>query len=186
MATTPIIPAEWKTRIPTNINPLSPSGFRFKITKLPSMEFFCQTVNLPGITLGEPSYGTPFSTIPVPGEHLTFDDLRVQFLVDEDMSNFKALHTWLYGLGFPIDRQQYKDLLTQDTVTGGPNSELTKNYSDASLFILTNNNTESILVSFKNLFPTTLESVTFTGVDSDVQYLIGQATFKFGYYTFER
>lgn len=178
------VPAEWKTKIPTNVNPLSPSGFRFSIQKLPGMQFFCQTVNLPGIVLGEPSFGTPFSRIPVPGETLTFADLTVQFLVDEDMTNYKALQGWLYGLGFPLDYQQYVNFQKLDAVSNGLNGDLASNYSDASLFILTNNNSENILISFRNLFPTSLESLTFTGVDSDVNYLIGNATFKYSYYEF--
>jgi hypothetical protein len=164
---------------------LSPTGFRFQIAKLPQLQFFCQTVNLPAITLGEPTFGTPFTPIPIPGETLTFGDLNVQFLVDKDMLNFKALQGWMYGLGFPIEYQQYVNFQTLDQVTGGTNTDLTKNYSDATLFVLTNNNTENIIVTFKNVFPTSLESLTFTGVDTDVNYLIGNATFKFTYYQFE-
>lgn len=184
--TTPSVPAEWKTKIPENINPLSPSGFKFKIAKLPQLEFFCQTVNLPAITLGEPMFGTPFTPIPIPGETMTFGDLTVQFLVDEDMSNFRALQGWLYGLGFPSDYQQYVNFQKLDTVVGGTagGTDLTRNYSDASLFILTNNNSENIIVNFKNMFPTSLESLTFSGVEADVNYLIGSATFKFTYYEF--
>lgn len=178
------VPATWRTKIPTNINPLSPSGFKFSIQKLPGLQFYCQTVNLPGVVLGEPSFGTPFSRIPVPGETLTFTDLTVQFLVDEDMSNYKALQGWLYGLGFPLDYQQYVNFQKLDTTSIGANNDLAKNYSDASLFILTNNSVESILVSFRNLFPTSLESLTFTGIDTDVNYLIGNATFKYSYYEF--
>lgn len=178
------VPAEWKTKLPQNLNPLSPTGFRFQITKLPQLQFFCQTVNLPAITLGEPMFGTPFTPIPIPGETMTFGDLTVQFLVDEDMLNFKALQGWLYGLGFPTDYQQYVNFQKLDTVVGGTNTDLTRNYSDASLFILTNNNTENIIVNFKNVFPTSLESLTFTGVDTDVNYLIGNATFRFTYYEF--
>lgn len=179
------IPAEWKTKIPQNMNPLSPTGFRFSIQKLPGLQFFCQTVNLPGIVLGDPSFGTPFSRVPVPGETLTFTDLNVQFLVDEDMSNYKALQGWLYGLGFPKDYQQYVNFQKLDAVSSGLNGDLATNYSDASLFILTNNNSENILLSFRNLFPSSLESLTFTGVDTDVNYLIGNATFKYSYYEFE-
>lgn len=179
------VPATWRTKIPTNINPLSPSGFRFSIQKLPKLQFYCQTVNLPGIVLGEPSFGTPFSRIPVPGETLTFTDLTVQFLVDEDMSNYKALQGWLYGLGFPLDYQQYVNFQKLDSINSAGNNDLAKNYSDASLFILTNNNSENILLSFRNLFPTSLESLTFTGVDNDINYLIGNATFKYSYYEFD-
>ena len=175
---------QWKTKIPTNMNPLSPTGFKFYINKLPKLQFFSQSVNLPGIVLGEPSFGTPFARIPVPGEQLTFDDLRIQFLVDETLENYTAIQRWLFGLGYPQEYAQYSDFLNTDTITAGPNSELTRNFSDASLFILTNNNTESILLNFRNVFPTSIESLTFTGVDSDVTYLIGNATFKYSYYEF--
>lgn len=178
------ISPQWKTKIPTNMNPLSPTGFKFYINKLPKLQFFSQSVNLPGIVLGEPSFGTPFARIPVPGEQLTFDDLRIQFLVDETLENYTAIQRWLFGLGYPQDYAQYNDFLNTDTITAGPNSELTRNFSDASLFILTNNNTESKIVSFKNVFPSSLESLTFTGVDNDIQYLIGNVTFKYSYYEF--
>ena len=176
---------EWKTRIPENMNPLSPSGFKFLINKLPKMHFYCQTVNLPGIILGEPEYATPFSNIPIPGEKLSFGDLTLQFLVDETLENYQSIQRWLFGLGFPKEYSQYIDFINSDTITAGPNSELSRNYSDASLFILTNNNTESKLLSFKNVFPSSLESLTFTGVDNDIQYLVGQVTFKYSYYDFE-
>jgi hypothetical protein len=197
MATT--VPAEWKTKIPENINPLSPTGFRFSIQKLPKLQFYCQTVNLPGIVLGEPSFGTPFSAIPLPGETLTFSDLQVQFLIDKNMENFKAIQGWMYGLGFPQNYQQYINFqhldqtyptttnpAASDTTVGlADRNDLSKNYSDASLFILTNNNTENILLNFRNVFPTSLETLTFTGVDTDVTYLIGNATFKYTYYEFQ-
>jgi hypothetical protein len=194
------VAAEWKTKIPDNINPLSPTGFRFGIQKLPKLQFYCQTVNLPGIVLGEPSFGTPFSAIPLPGDTLTFSDLQVQFLIDKNMENFKAIQGWMYGLGFPQNYQQYVNFqkidqsfptaafptgVTQDTVSGiTDRNDLSKNYSDASLFILTNNNSENILLNFRNVFPTSLDTLTFTGVDTDVTYLIGNATFKYTYYEF--
>jgi hypothetical protein len=175
---------QWKTKIPSNMNPLAPTGFKFSINKLPKLQFYSQSVNLPGIILGEPSFGTPYSRIPIPGEQLTFDDLRIQFLVDETMENYQAIQNWLFALGFPKENAQYTNFTGADQVTAGPNSELSRNYSDASLFILTNNNTESKIVSFKNCFPSSLESLTFTGIDNDVQYLVGNVTFKYSYYEF--
>jgi hypothetical protein len=178
------IPAQWATKIPANMNPLAPSGFRLLITKLPKMQFYCQTVNLPSITLGVAMYGTHLSDIPVPGEKLEFGELSIQFLVDETMENYKAINNWMVGLGSPVRDTQYTNFLAQDQVVQGQ-SELTRMMSDASLFILTNNNTESKIVTFKSLFPVSLESLTFTGIETDVNYLIGNATFKYNYYEFE-
>ena len=89
--------------LPSNINPLSPNGFLFNITKLPDVNFFSQQVNIPSVSLGAPEQGTPFLMVPLPGEMLTFGSLELQFIVDEDMKNYTAIFNWMKGLGFPHD-----------------------------------------------------------------------------------
>lgn len=172
----------YSAKIPSNINPLSPNGFQFSIHKLPQLQYFCQQINLPGITLGEPEFGNPFSTIPLPGEKLTYDQLQVQFLIDENMSNYLAVHNWIVALGFPQSYDQYITFLSEDE--RGNLNELTKNFSDGSLTILNNLNNPVKTVNFVDMFPTTLETLIFASTNDDVQYLVGQATFRFSYYTF--
>lgn len=167
--------------IPDNITPLSPNGFMFNITKLPSLSFFCQQVNIPGITLGAPEFGNPFNVQPIPGETLTYDQLTVQFLVDSQMSNYKAIYNWIIALGFPQSYQQYITFTAQDTLNY---SELAKNYSDATLSILAGNNQTAQTIQFFDMFPITIDSLTFASTNTDVQYLVGNATFRYGYYKF--
>ncbi len=168
--------------IPSNINPLSPNGFMFSIQKLPELNFFAQTVNLPGITLGAPEYGNPFQVQPIPGESLTYDQLTVQFLIDETMTNYQAIYNWIVALGFPNDYEQYTTFVSEDN--RGITSELATNYSDATLQILSGNNQVIKTVQFVDLFPIALDSLQFAGTNTDVQYLIGNATFRYGYYKF--
>jgi len=167
--------------IPANINPLSPNGFMFSISKLPQMTYFCQQVNLPGITLGAPEFGNPFQTQPIPGESLTYDQLTVQFLVDESMANYISIYNWLVALGFPQGYDQYISFVGSDNTNY---SELAKNYSDATLQILGSNNQAIKTVQFNDLFPVSIDSVMFSGTNTDVQYLVGNATFRYGYYKF--
>lgn len=168
--------------LPSNLNPLSPNGFNFGIQKLPEVSFFCQQVNLPGIMIGSPEFGNPFQTTPIPGESLTYDTLNVQFLVDEQMHNYKSIYNWIVALGFPNNYDQYVTFVNQDD--RGVVSELAKNYSDATLEILGANNKAVQTVSFVDLFPVSLESLNFQSTNQDVQYLVGSATFKYGYYKF--
>lgn len=168
--------------IPSNINPLSPNGFMFSIQKLPELNFFAQSVNLPGITLGAPEYGNPFQVQPIPGESLTFDQLTVQFLIDEQMTNYQAIYNWIVALGFPNDYEQYTTFISEDN--RGITSELATNYSDATLQILAGNNQVVKTVQFIDLFPIALDSLQFAGTNTDVQYLIGNVTFRYGYYKF--
>ena len=168
--------------VPSNITPLSPNGFLFSIQRLPSLNFFCQQANLPGITIGEPEFANPFSKQPIPGETLTYDTMSVQFLVDSNMENYKAIYNWIVALGFPNDYEQYVSFINEDE--RGVISELAKNYSDAVLQILAGNNQPIATVQFIDLFPVAIESLVFAGTNQDVQYLVGNATFRYAYYKF--
>lgn len=169
--------------IPSNINPLSSIGYQLNIEKLPELTFFAQEVNLPGITLGEPEYGTPFARVPIPGETLTYDQFSISFLVDEEMKNYKAIYNWIVALGFPEGYQQYLELKSGDNIQ--LYSELASNYSDASLIILNNNNNLSNQVNLRDIFPTALDSLTFQSTNNESQYLVGRVSFKFSYYNFD-
>lgn len=166
---------------PSNVNPLSPNGFLFNISKLPDLTFFCQTIQLPGITLGAPEFGNPFNIAPIPGETLTYDQLSVNFLIDERMLNYVGIYNWIVALGFPESYQQYTSFIDGDN---NNYSELAKNYSDATLQILNSNNQTARTAVFYDLFPIGIESLQFAGTNQDVQYLVGNATFRYGYYKF--
>lgn len=167
---------------PPNLNPLSPVGFQFNIQKIPDITYFAQEVNIPGIILGEPEFGTPFARVPLPGETLTYEPLVVQFLVDEDMKNYKAVYNWIVALGFPESHEQYLNLREDDN--RGLLRELATNYSDATLSILNNNNRISQTISFIDMFPTSIDSIQFTSTQADIQYVVGRAQFRFSYYNF--
>lgn len=167
--------------LPANLTPLSPNGFNLTITKLPTLSFFCQQVNLPGLSLGVPEQATPFSVQPIPGEMLTYDTLQVQFLVDSEMANYKAIHNWLIGLGFPESYDQYKQFVASDTHNG---YELAKNLSDGTLQILTGTNAIAQSIKFVDMFPVSIGSLTFQSTNTDVQYLVGDVTFRYGWYKF--
>jgi len=166
---------------PTNTNPLSPNGFNFAISKVPDVTFFCQEANLPGITLGDPAFSTPFATAPLPGDHLSYDTLQVKFLIDEQMLNYNVIYNWIVALGFPDSYSQYVTLLAGDTTAYG---ELAKTYSDATMQILDANNNVIRTITFTDCFPIALESLTFASTNEGVNYLIGSATFRFTLYEF--
>lgn len=154
----------------------------FSVTKLPQVDFFCQQVNLPGITLGAPEFGNPFNVAPIPGETLTYDTLEVQFLVDESMQNYRAIYNWVVALGFPETYTQYLNFVSSNELT--QTSELAKNYSDATLTILGSNNNPVQTIQFHDAFPVSVTSLTFQSTNQDVNYLVGSATFRYGYYKF--
>ena len=97
------------TREPSVLDYASPVQFRFKCSKLPTVEFFCQTANIPGIGLGVADVDTPLKSIPFPGDKVTYQDLAISFLVDENLNNYKEIHDWIIGLGAPQNHTQFSD-----------------------------------------------------------------------------
>ena len=168
--------------LPENINPLSPNGYMFTLQRLPELSYFCQEVSLPAITLPEATQLSPFTKIPISGDQIDFDTLRVQFLVDDKMANYRAIHDWIVGLGFPENNSQYTQTIEGSTMPGL--SEVAKSVSDATLIILGNNNKPIQAIQFADCVPESLESITFTSNTQDVQYLVGSASFRYSYYKF--
>ena len=167
----------WTNQI-SNRNFLSGIGFKFNLAKYPKVDFFCNTARIPEISLATATQPSYLKDIDIPGEKLTFGDLTIQFLVDENMENYKTIHDWLYGLGFPETTQQLKTLTTDDDGI----REMNEQYADGSLRILNSNFNEVAKVKFLDLFPVSLSSLDFDATATDVNYFTAQATFKYTVY----
>jgi len=182
-----------QTRQPDKMDYASPVQFRFKIAKLPQVEFFIQTVNLPGISMGTGTVPTPLYDYPVPGDEISFQSLDISFLVDENLNNYKELHDWISGLGFGKSHQDFADLqaTSEDMFPGSSKGSLVAGveipaplseggiYSDATLTILNSKNIAKTEVRFQNVFPTTIGSLSYDVQASDIDYLKASASFSY-------
>ena len=188
------------TRQPTKLDYAAATQFKFNITKLPKVEFFCTSVNIPGITLGETSQDTPLKTIPIPGDELTYGSLNVDFMVDENLENYREIHGWLTGLGFPKSHEQFETFINAGS-DRFPTSNATANsreagkvddvgfdvgaqYSDATLSILSSKNNPVLEVRFRDLYPTTLSGLSYDQQAGDTSYLTGRVSFSYLIYEF--
>lgn len=166
--------------VPSNINPLSPNGFMFSISRLPDLTYFCQSVELPSISIDTATVATPFVDYTNPGEKISFNNLDVEFLVDSEMKNYLAVFNWLRGLGFPENYEQFKEQIESPLNLKPAQASV----SDATLTILNNSNNPARTVEFIDVYPESLQSLSFTSTSQDVQYLVGRASFKYSYYRF--
>jgi len=186
-------------RQPTSFDYASPNQFKFQITKLPKVEFFCTAVNIPAVSVASTEQKTPLADVPLPGEKVNFSPLEMTFLVDENLENFKEIHGWLMGLGFPKDYAQAREALSagSDRFPTSSGADLTADpgkvkygataigalYSDATLIILSSKNNPVQEVRFSNVFPTSLSGLQYNQQGTDVDYL--QATVQFEYQIYE-
>ena len=135
--------------------------------------------------MGTAIQSTYFKDIDTPGDKVTFGDLTIRFLVDEDLGNYMELQKWIRGLGYPESEKDIRDLqkLGPGDVGGLYSRESLNIYSDATLQILSNNLVPKFQVFFRDVFPTSLSTITFDATDTDIEYFTAEATFKYTIYT---
>ena len=185
-----------QTRQPAIMDYASPVQFRFKCSKLPKVEFFCQSANIPGIGLGQTDVETSLKSIPFPGDKVTYQDLAISFLVDENLENYKEIHDWIIGLGAPQDHTQFANLRatssdrfpgtsSSNAITGQATADPLPEsgmYSDATLTVLNSKNIAVTEIRFHNIFPTSLGALSYNVQASDVNYLQTNVDFSYMYY----
>lgn len=160
----------------TNRNFLSPLNFKFQLKRAPHINFFVQSVNIPGVTLPAIDVGNPNIRVPYPDAHILYDELDLTYRVDEDLKNYMELHTWIRSLG-KRSFAEYAALAQTPTITG----ESLR--SDIALTILTSNKNANYQVVFRDAFPIMVSGMKFTTMDQSVDYI--EASAKFRYISYE-
>ena len=161
------MPADWYKEQPTNRNYLSPVGFQFKLEIFSGVDFFCQSANLPEINMPFTEVPTRFRSFPVtPGGGVSYGDLNLQFIVDEELFNYKSIHNWIRKNGGSEEH-------SPDEVE----------FSSGQLHITTSNYNINHIIDFERLMPVALSGMTFDATSQDVEYFTAQVTFKYTNYT---
>lgn len=162
--------AKWYKEQPKNRNFLNPIGYLLKLDRFEGTDFFCQRANVPDISMSTIEVPTRFRNLPmIPGGGVSFGDLTVQFIVDEDLKNYYSIHKWMRQNGRADD-----DADTPLRDKYGSNEE----YSNAQLHIVTSAYNPAFIVSFENIFPVALSSLEFNATMNDVEYITAEVTFK--------
>jgi len=186
---------------PDKLDYASPTQFRFGIHQLPKVEFFAVSAAIPAIALSDVVIPTPFKSIPMMGDQLTFDNLSVSFIVDEHLENYLSIHEWLTAIGFPKNRKQFSEFKTNisntpstarsaaststdigDVKAASPNNAL---FSDATLTILSNKNNPIVNVFFRDLYPVAMTALDYNQQATDVEYITASIDFAYQIYEIE-
>lgn len=161
---------------PESINFLSPFGFKFQIKKCPNVNFFVQSINIPGISLPELNIGNPFVQVPYGGDHITYTDLNFSFKVDETLTNYMEIFHWIKGIGFPDNFKEFLELSKKPKFTGEGL------VSDISLLVLSSSRNPTYEIVYKDAFPISLSEIVFNSTSTDVNYLTATSFFKYTTY----
>ena len=157
--------ANWIKEQPSNRNFLNPIGFLLKLEKFDGVDFFCQSANVPDVTMPTTEVASPFRNLPIiPGGGVTFGDFTVRFIVDEDLKNYYSIHSWMRDCG-------NADQMARTTAKNDI-------YTNGQLHIVTNQYNPAFVVEYRNLFPVALTNLQFDATMNDVEYITAEVTFK--------
>ena len=143
------------TRVPQNTNYLQATKFLLTIDRITTTQYFCQSVNLPGVSLGQATFNTPTLDMYVAGTKLTYSPLTITFTIDEQIESWKELYSWFLSIASPDMNERVRITELQSK------RNTQKNYSDATLTILSALNNPITNIRFINLFPISLSDIQF-------------------------
>lgn len=166
---------------PTNLNLLDPINFQFRIDRLPHVNYFIQSINIPSVSTGQADIPTPFIRMPMVGDHITYGLLSATFRLDEDFNNYIQIYNWIRAIGFPETFQENADWIRdQGKVPTNPHAAF---YSDGTLVILTSQRNPNIEVNFRDMYPAFLSDVNFN--TQEIEFNPLEATVSFNFRSFD-
>ena len=162
-------------RNPQNTNLLQPTKYLLNFKRIETVQYFCQSVNVPSIKLGEVSRATPFLDLYSPGTKLDYSLLDIEFIVDEELQTWKNLYNWFTSIADPngFEKRTYKEELQRS-----------EHFSDATLTILSNLNNPVLRINFNNLFPVSMGDINFDTRLSADNLITVAATFRYESYSY--
>lgn len=131
-------------RQPVNVNAFQTTNFKLSFTRLPNVTFWCTSVNVPSISVGEISIPNRLLTHHVPGSSVQFDQLRVSFEIDEDFANWYEIYRWMRGI---VPFEDFNSILSNEN----------NYYSDATIHLLNSAKNTNKRFVFKNVFPVSID-----------------------------
>ena len=162
-------------RNPSNPNFLQQNKFILNFGRAPSIQFFCQSVSVPGISLSEVPQFTPFV------------DVYVTFIVDEELTGWIEIHDWIRAMTFPKEFEEYQNLGRLSRIASATKASSDKpQYSDASITILSSSNKPYFKFKYYDCFPTSLSTFVMGANDSPESTMSADVSFRYSYYDIEK
>ena len=172
------------SRIPSNTNYLQPSKYLLTFDRIPTVQYFCQAVNIPGVSVGQAPLNFPSVAVYSPGNQMAYNNFNVTFTVDEVLKGWQEMYNWFRSFASPDGTEERNRLSElQNSYKSIPKNK--PYYSDATLTILNNLNNPIVRVKFTNMFPVSLSDINFdTKQDAD-DIITADINFVYEQFTFE-
>ena len=159
-------------RQPSTTNYLYQTFYKFQMRRLPKVNYFMQKVSLPDFASGGPiEQPTRFVPVKHPSRNVSFDNLTIEFLVDENLENWRELYDWMRTIYLVDDYKKFEP-------------ETSTHFTEGSILLLNSAMNVNKEIRFHNLLPISLSGIDFDSTDTDLSPRIATATFAFDFYEF--
>jgi hypothetical protein len=148
------------------------------------VQYFCQSVNIPGVSVGQAPINYPSVAVYAPGNQIAYNNFNITFTVDEALKSWQEMYNWFRSFASPDgtdERNRLSEL--QNTYKTIPKNKPW--YSDATLTVLNNLNNPVVRVKFTNMFPVSLSDINFDTKMSADDIISVDAVFVYEQFTFE-
>ena len=179
-----ITTASWAGNLPDNLSYLAPTQFELLVKKLPNTKYFATGVNVPSVSVAETISTTRLgASVELPGDKITFGELTISFIVDENMENWTELYTWMEQTTGSTDPEKFRTLVGANRKADEPydgSGDYETMYSDMTIVVTTAANNPNRYIRIQDAFPTSLGEVTMdTTVAGGISYVTCTASFQF-------
>jgi hypothetical protein len=162
-----------------NINLFQPTGFRVVINRkhYKHIQFYVQSVNHPGAQ--NSAADTPYSRIggvPLPGNTMTYGELTLNCLLDEDFESYIEMYDWMLRL------------CNEEQIANSPQTSHNSpipTYADIHVHALTNANNKNRIFKYIDCVPVSVGDINFEATNQSVEAITFQASFRFSYFDIE-
>ena len=168
--------------------------FKIFFPIFPTTEWFVVRANIPSVQLGQGDQFTPFVQVAVVGDHITYGDFSVTFIVDENLKNYMEMYNWVKNIGFPFSHDQFNTLPRPDyqDKSGGTNYDAESDtyskandrdlYTDIVLQIMTSKNNLVAQCEIYEAFPTTIGAIEYSQQETDMTYAQCEVGFAYSWF----
>ena len=181
-------------RQPTVFDYSQSNQFKVFFPIFPITEWFVVRANIPSVQLGVADRYTPFVNIQLVGDHITYGDFSITFIVDENLKNYMEMYNWVKNIGFPFEHKQFNVLNRPDygNRSGGqkynPENDTYSKvhdedlYSDIHMQIMTGKNNLIAQCEIYDAFPTTLGAIEYSQQETDMTYAMCEVGFAYSWF----
>jgi hypothetical protein len=147
-------------------NPMLDTHFKLTFSRIPNMTFWCTSVNIPSISIGDIAIPNKFLPLHVPGSSIQEEDFKISFIVDEEFSNWNEIYKWMHQI---VPFEDFTEILKNDA----------NYYSDATIHCLNSAKRPNVNFVFHKLFPVSIDGFDLSTMLTDSSPITINATFSY-------